>query len=220
MMAWVAAIVGVVAVSVAWALVRRGDLSIWRVMPIVYGTLGLISLLVADPRLTGDPELAVPTLDTTSRTVADGVLGLSIGMVLFGVTRMFVAIVVPRWPRFAAHTQVQYAQRLGIGIGVAVALSVFSLVGEELFWRGLVQAGIAASNGAVIAAGVAWLAYLLANLESRSLPVVAGAVVAGAVWAALPLVTGGILASLCCHAAWTTLMLVLPPRPGRAKMST
>jgi NAD(P)-dependent dehydrogenase (short-subunit alcohol dehydrogenase family) len=40
-----------------------------------------------------------------------------------------------------------------------------------------------------------------------------GAVVGGAAWTALAVWTGGVVASIGCHAAWTALMILLPPVP-------
>jgi membrane protease YdiL (CAAX protease family) len=217
-MGWLAALLGLVASTGAWELIRRGGRSIWRVMPVTYGVLGVGALVFADPRLADDPRLA-----STSTMWSLGTqvwLGLVIGVGLFAATRVFVAIVTPRWQGFAADTAAQYAQRLGVSAAVAITLSLVSLAGEELFWRGAVQPALVDGGlDALAAAGVAWGVYVVATLESRSLPVIAGAVVGGAVWAALPLVAGGIAASLCCHAAWTVLMIVLPPRAGRAMMT-
>jgi membrane protease YdiL (CAAX protease family) len=83
--------------------------------------------------------------------------------------------------------------------------------GEELFWRGLFLGELERSVGGLAAVVLAWGGFVLANLPSGNLAIVAGAVVGGAVWVALAWWTGGIAASLCCHAAWTALMLALPP---------
>lgn len=222
-MGWIGAGAGVLASTVAWGLIRRGWPSIWHVMPVLYVTLGVVALLVGDPRLTADARLTGLGPDRWWSLVAQAGVGLAMGAGLFLATRVFVAVVT-RWKTFAAHTRVQYAQGIGAGVWLTVGLAFVSLVGEELYWRGLVQpslAQVAAGTwtGPVWGATLAWAAYVVANLESRSLPVLAGAVVAGGLWAVLPLLTGGVAASLCCHAAWTVLMLVLPPRAGRGMMT-
>jgi membrane protease YdiL (CAAX protease family) len=86
---------------------------------------------------------------------------------------------------------------------------------EELFWRGLFQGRLDDATTPAVAAVLAWLAYLVANAASRSLPIVAGAIVGGAVWAGLAWWSGGVLASLASHILWTGLMLALPPGAGR-----
>ncbi len=57
--------------------------------------------------------------------------------------------------------------------------------------------------------------YVGVNVASRSLPIVAAAIVGGAVWAGLAWWTGGVLASLASHILWTGLMLALPPGAAR-----
>ncbi|HXF35744.1 MAG TPA: hypothetical protein VNO17_01015, partial [Actinomycetota bacterium] len=56
-----------------------------------------------------------------------------------------------------------------------------------------------------------WAGYVLVNLASGSPPIVAGALVGGAVWSGLAWWSGGVAASLASHAAWTALMLIGPP---------
>ena len=86
---------------------------------------------------------------------------------------------------------------------------------EELFWRGLFQGRLAQATTAAAAAAIAWLGYIVANVASHSLPIVAGAIVGGAVWGVLAWWSGGVLASLASHILWTGLMLLLPPGAGR-----
>jgi membrane protease YdiL (CAAX protease family) len=89
---------------------------------------------------------------------------------------------------------------------------------EELFWRGLVQGRLDEVTTTAAAAIGAWIVYLGVNSASRSLPIVAGAVVGGAVWASLAWWSGGVLASLASHILWTGMMLALPPGVGRPAM--
>ena len=87
---------------------------------------------------------------------------------------------------------------------------------EELFWRSLFQGHLAAVlSGGAAAAALAWLGYVVANVPSGSLPIVAGAVVGGALWSGLAWWSGGVLAPLGSHILWTGLMLALPPGAGR-----
>jgi membrane protease YdiL (CAAX protease family) len=221
-MGWIAAAAGVAGSTLAWASIRRGRVSIWRAMPVLYTVLGAVALLLGDPRLADDPRLTGRGPDDWWTVPAQIALGAGVGLLLFGATRLFVAI-VRGWHRFAADTAAEYAQRRETSVWASVLLTLVALAGEELYWRGLVQPGLGQVAdgtwaGPVVGASLAWAAYLVANLESRSLPVLAGAAVAGGVWAILPLWTGGIAASLCCHAVWTTLMLLLPPRVERGMM--
>jgi membrane protease YdiL (CAAX protease family) len=77
----------------------------------------------------------------------------------------------------------------------------------------VVQGVAGGALGDLPGAVLAWAAYVGANAFSGSVPVVLGAVVGGGVWAALAAWTGGVVASLACHAMWTALMVALPPVP-------
>jgi membrane protease YdiL (CAAX protease family) len=191
---------GAVAVVLAWRLVDLGKVSIWPAMTTVVGAAGLAA--VATGRLALSPRVAVPV------AVASGVGG---GVVLYGATAVFV-VVVRRWHVFDRHVAEIYDQRRGLSLGMALLLAAaVNASGEELFWRGLWQWRLAVAVGWPAAALVTWMAYVSANLASRSLPIAAGAVVGGAAWGALGLWTHGVLAPLLCHAVWTGLMLTWPP---------
>jgi membrane protease YdiL (CAAX protease family) len=137
---------------------------------------------------------------------------------LYVATAVFV-LLVRRWASFDRHVEEIYDQRKGLPLSLALVLAALVVApGEELFWRGLFQSRLAATTGWVVAAVLTWLIYIAANAASRSLPILFGALVSGAVWGALALWTRGVLASLLCHAVWTSLMLIFPP--GGAKRST
>lgn len=201
-------VAGGVAVIVAWRVVATGR-SIWPVMGTTLGILGLLSVA------TGDVPLS-PAVDVW---IASAV-GLGAGLALYLATVAFV-VVVRRWPMFDRHVQEIYDQRKGLSLGLALLLAAgVAAPGEELFWRGFFQANAAEPLGWVGAAALTWAAYLLANLASWNLPIVAGAVVGGAVWGALALWTHGVLASLLCHVVWTGLMLGVPPGGSKARAAS
>jgi hypothetical protein len=52
-----------------------------------------------------------------------------------------------------------------------------------------------------------------------SIPLLAGAVVGGALWTALAAWTGGVVAPLTSHLVWTGLMIAWPPLAARAKVT-
>jgi len=202
-------VLGLVVEGVAWWWISARGASVWATMTPVLVGLGVLALL------TGRPEAA--------KDVAVGfaaAVGLAAGILLFGATRVFVAIVAPRWAAFRAQSVSMYGRRDALPLGAVVALSVLLMVpGEELFWRGLVLPELErAFDGVVPAAALAWAAFVAANLPSRNLAIVAGAVVGGAVWVTLAAWSGGVVAGLLCHAAWTALMLALPPLETREAM--
>src|SRR4029079_18728112 len=96
-LAGIVVIVGVVASAVAWRLVARGR-DVWRTMPPMYVTLGLVAVLRAS-------SLAAP-FPVVGRSFTVGFqlgFGLLTGAVLFVATRVFVAL-PGRSAAFVPHT--------------------------------------------------------------------------------------------------------------------
>jgi membrane protease YdiL (CAAX protease family) len=199
-------VAGEIVLMVAWWSVSSRRRDLWHVIPLVLAVLGVSSVFLA-------PE-AHPKVSDASALV----VGAGTGIALFVATRIFVALAI-HWRPFARHVIDAYREAAEEPFVRSLVLSLLvSVPSEEFFFRGLTQrtlAGTWLSAGA--AAGVTLLLYVLANLPSRSLPIVAGAIVGGAVWGALAWWSGGIIAPLASHVAWTGLMLVLPPRVDAAE---
>lgn len=195
-------ILGVVVEGAAWWWISARGASVWAVMTPVLVGLGALALL------TGVPEAAQ---DVTVGVAAAA--GLGAGALLYAATRVFVAIVTPRWAAFRTQSVSMYGRRGPLSLGAVLALSVLLMVpGEEIFWRGLFLPELErAFDAALPAALLAWAAFVAANAPSRNLAIVAGAAVGGAAWVGLAVWSGGVVAGLLCHAAWTALMLAFPP---------
>jgi membrane protease YdiL (CAAX protease family) len=212
-LAWVASLLGIASAAAGWHLVARGR-DVWRTMPPVFALLGLVAVWLAPPL-----DAPAAAAGGAMSSLADVAFGLASGAALFVATRVFVAIAV-RAPAFARHVVSAYGRADSVSPTTAIALSVFvTAVGEELFWRGLVyRVGTDAFTSIGIVAAGCWLLYVAANLPSRLLPIIAAAVVGGALWTALAWWTGGVLAPIASHMLWTGLMLGFPPGPPRAEV--
>jgi len=197
-------VVGAVAEMLGWRIVVAGRASVWRLMPVVLLVMGLVAAFVRHPvaaaRVSGGSAFGV---------------GVASGLLLYGATRAFV-FVAGRWAPFHRHIVDAYRDAAEISIAGSLALSLLIVVpGEELFWRGLFQARLDQSLVGAAAGAWTWLAYVGVNASSASLPIVAGAVVGGGLWAVLAVWSGGVLASFVSHMLWTGLMLAFPPGAGR-----
>jgi membrane protease YdiL (CAAX protease family) len=192
--------VGLGAEAVAWWFVGVRRANVWAVMTPVLGAMGVAAILVEPPAWSPDAAPAVAAAT-----------GLASGVVLYVGTRAFVATVRP-WEAFGRHSLAMYQRQGGLSLAAAALVSVLVVVpGEELFWRGLFRGELAgAIDGRLLPAVLAWAAYVVANLPSANLAIVAGALVGGAAWTALGTWSGGVLAPLACHAVWTALMIALP----------
>jgi uncharacterized protein len=192
---------GMAAEIAAWRLVVAGRASVWSIMTPTFVLMGALAALVRHPVIASEVGTDVALA-----------LGILAGSLLYIATRVFVAV-VSGWRAFQRQTSQTYALAEDVPVATAAVLTGVMVVGEELFWRALVQPRFAeAAPGAGAGAALTWLAFVLVNSASSRLPIIAAAVVGGAVWALLAWWTGGMLASLLCHLIWTTLMIVRPPR--------
>jgi membrane protease YdiL (CAAX protease family) len=193
-------VAGALAVVVGWRLVRSGRVTVWVAMGVASGAAGLAAL-------------ATGRLELSSRfgPFSAAGLGLATGVLLYAATVAFV-VVVRRWHVFDRHVAEIYDQRKGLPLAAALVIAAgVTGPGEEFFWRGLLQGRLEESFGPGLAALLTWAGYVAANAFSQSLPILAGAMVSGAVWGGLAAWTGGVLASVVCHGVWTGLMLTVPP---------
>jgi hypothetical protein len=195
-------VAGAAAEILAWRVVAVGRRSVWAVMGLALPVIGAVSVVVR-------PPVSVVGVDRIEAAAA----GVATGVSLYAATRAFL-VATRRWDVFARHTRETYRPRGRLPYAVLLPLALLAVVGEELFWRGLFQARLAAEAGAGGGALLTWFAFVGANAASASLAILAGAVVGGALWAGLAAWSGGVLASVASHGAWTLLMLVFPPADG------
>lgn len=203
-------VLGLVAEAGAWWLVATRRRDVWTTLIPVAGVMGVAAVFLGPPELSPDVSPGVAA-----------VAGATAGVALYAATRAFV-VVVRRWDAFRRDSIRTYLRQGTVPLALALLLSAgVGAAGEELFWRGLFQVHAARGlDSPAAGAALTWGAFVLANLPSLNLAIVAGAVVGGAVWTALALWTGGILASLLCHGVWTALMLWLPVvRPAAGEVA-
>jgi uncharacterized protein len=199
-------VAGLAAEVIGWWLVASRGRSVWRVMPVVLGAMGIAAVLARPPVAASEVSVTAALL-----------VGVASGVALYLGTRAFVWLAA-HWEPFRRDVVEKYAQASEVSVAQSLVLSLLIMVPcEELFWRGLFQERLAVTLAAGAAAAIGWAGYVVANVPSRSLPIVAAAVVGGALWAGLAWWTGGVLASLASHILWTGLMLVLPPGAGRPR---
>lgn len=193
-------VLGLAAEAYAWWLISFRGRSVWAVMTPVLAGLGGAALLAGPPAWS-------PRVDAAAAVL----LALGTGALLYLATRTFVTL-VRRWGAFREQSIGMYLRRGRLSLPGILLLSVVLMVpGEELFWRGVFQVEAASVvGGRTLGAVVTWGAFVVANLPSGNLAILAGGVVGGAVWTALGWWSGGALAPLVCHGVWTSLMLAFP----------
>jgi membrane protease YdiL (CAAX protease family) len=203
-----AAVVGIAVQAVVWHLIAIDRLPFWPATTSTFAILGVAALLV------GSPACCAAT--TAMPAVA---IGATAGAALYGATRVVVGLASRLAPIRAAVLDV-YRRSDETSFAAALALTVLlATPGEELFWRGLVLPELQASTAPILGAVLAWVGYVGVNAATANLPLLAGAIVGGAVWTALGAWSEGVLAPLASHLLWTALMLVWPPSAAREKLA-
>jgi membrane protease YdiL (CAAX protease family) len=202
------AVAGLLAVGVGWWLVSSRGRDVWRVMPVVLAAMGVAAVLVRRPVAANEVPVGVALA-----------VGIVSGVALYVATRVFVRM-ASRVDAFGRATAAIYDEAGTVSVTRSLVLSLVVMVpGEELFLRGLVQPRLSeiARLGPALASVGTWAAYVVVNVASRRVPIVLGAIVGGALWAALWWWSGGLLASLASHILWTGAMLAFPPGAGRRR---
>ena len=200
-------VAGIVAQFVVWRMVARDRLPFWPTTAVTFTVLGIASLLTVDPSCCRETKVAV----------AAGV-GIASGTALYGATRLVVGLAT-RNPRLDRGVTDVYRRTQETSFLIALALTLaIAVPGEELFWRGLVLPEAQETTSSTTGALLTWAAAVGVNAAWASAPLLAGAVVAGALWTWLATWSGGVVAPLASHLVWTGLMLSWPPLADRAKV--
>jgi membrane protease YdiL (CAAX protease family) len=197
-------VVGVLVQVVVWRLVVRGRIPFWPATATTFALIGMASLLAGDPSWCREKELGV----------ASGV-GVASGIVFYGATRVVVGLASRQPVLHAAVADLYRRSRETRFVAVLLLTLVVAVPGEELFWRGFLLPELRDATGSVTGAILTWAAAAGVAAAWASPPLLAGAVVGGALWTALGTWSGGVLAPIASHLVWTTLMLVWPPPAAR-----
>jgi membrane protease YdiL (CAAX protease family) len=197
------AVAGPVAHAVSWGVVRWGRVSVVSASSVTMAVLGPLAVIVG-PIAWADRFDVLPAAG----------IGIAAGVALYLATVAFMAV-AGRVDVVARHTADLYREAEDRPAFVVLALSVLvSAPGEELLWRGVVLSVLEDSAGSVgLAALLCWAAFAAVNAVSGRIPIILGGLVGGAAWTGLAWWTGGVAASIACHAVWTGLMILRPP-PG------
>jgi membrane protease YdiL (CAAX protease family) len=196
-------------------------------MDVAVVVLGIAGQALVHRKVTGSGRLAwittgslfallVPLIllgDQVHLSFTTGALlsGAAAGLAFFVVVQLALGV-LSRWPRFAEDVRSLYRDRGTLPLAVELGVGGLVAAGEELFWRGLTVIVLTPSLGTSGAAAASLLLSVGTYAFSRSLAVLAGAVVGGSLWSALALWSpGGLATAVGCHVTWTMLMVAFEP---------
>ncbi len=138
-------------------------------------------------------------------------LGLAAGAVMSLVTYLAYPLVTQLLPFVATQTAFLYAAFRVPPAIVAALVLVPVIVGEELVWRGVIQAALVARFGRARGVLLAAFGYALAVAPLGSPVLVFVAFACGLVWGALREASQSLVAPLLAHVLWDLLVLVWLP---------
>ena len=201
-------VAGVAVQAIAWRLVALGRARFWPVVGAIWAILGTVSIAIGEVRCCLDGSV-----------FGAASVGVASGLVLYVATRLVVAVAT-RWPPLARAVGSTYGRSDEISAAALWLVTLAIVVpGEELFWRGVATPWLGDAAGSLAGAILAWIASIGVTLAWANAAFLAAAVVGGALWTALAVWSGGVVAPIASHLVWTAFMLAWPPAGGRAKVA-
>lgn len=187
----------------AWlaAAASTGPLGIWSAIGGTAVALGLAVLLFDRPAATA-------LLRPSPRRI---LLGATAGGLMAVATYALYPVLARLAPFIATDTARLYAAfRAPSRVLASVAL-VPVILGEELVWRGVVQASLVQRLGAGRGLALAAALYALVHVPLGSPVLVGVAFFCGLAWGALRATTASLVSTLVAHLSWDVLVLLWLP---------
>jgi membrane protease YdiL (CAAX protease family) len=191
--------IGVVIAAAAWgAMFAAGRRHFWKRAALAGAAIGGYAVAV-EPHVIGH-------LLTRPRWELDLVAGAASGVALFVIFWIGEQVLVVVLPTLAAEVGDLYSVRGETKALYIPLILVIAGLGEELFFRGLIQERAGVAVALVVYAGV--------HLWERKVILVVAALIGGIYWGALLSLTGGLVAPIVSHLVWAMLIIVWrPARP-------
>ena len=171
-------------------------------------TLGLAATWIVGAGVTGPLPAGRFSLVVSAGSVSNAVwLGVIAGAALGAVfvVGAFLTRLIP--PLSDLVSQVLAFADYG-SIGVVTAITLINGAAEELFFRGAVYSAVRPYHPILVSTVV----YVIATLASGNVMLGFAAILLGSLCAVLRRCTGGIVAPVCTHVVWSTIVLfALPP---------
>jgi uncharacterized protein len=189
--------------SLTWlaAAAIAGPLSVWPIIGGIAVVLGVAVLLFDHPATTA-------LLKPRSSLV---LLGATAGAMMVFATFFLYPLLARSFPFIATDTAQLYTAFRMLSPVVAALALVPVIVGEELVWRGVVQASLVrrfeAWKGVTLAAAV----YALVHAPFGSPVLVVVAFFCGLAWGTLRATTGSLVPTLVAHLLWDVVVLLWLP---------
>ncbi len=188
---------------VVWlaAAASSGPLGVWSAIGGTAVALGLAVMLF-------DRRASTALLQPSPRLV---LLGAAAGSMMAATTYLLYPLLARVLPFIATDTAQLYAAFRAPSIVVASVALIPVVVGEELVWRGIVQASLVERLGARGGVALAAVVYALVHAPLGSPVLVAVALFCGLAWGALRAMTASLVPTLVAHLLWNALVMLWLP---------
>lgn len=183
------------------ASASTGPLGIWKAIGGAAVALGVAVLLL-------DRRASTALLRPSPGLV---LLGAAAGGVMAAATYLLHPPLARLLPFVAADTARLYSAFRAPSAAVASMALVPVVIGEELVWRGVVQASLVHRLGARSGIALAAAAYALVHVPLGSPVLVAAAFSCGLAWGVLRATTASLVPALVAHLLWDALVLLWFP---------
>ena len=138
-------------------------------------------------------------------------LGAIAGGLMAVATYLIYPVLARVLPFVATDTAELYAAFRAPSLLIASVALVPVIVGEELVWRGAVQASLVRHHGAWKGVMLAAFIYALAHAPLGSPVLVAAAFCCGLAWGTLRATTASLVPTLVAHLLWVVLVMLWLP---------
>lgn len=147
-------------------------------------------------------------------------LRASVALVLYGIVAavllyglfLFGYDVTKSSPIFSQGVNQVYSLRSSEPSWFIALLLIFPIgLGEEVYWRGLIQRTFTERAGSYPGLGLASAAYALAHLPTLNPPLILTALIGGLVWGSLYKFTNSLVPGIVSHILWDLMIFVLLP---------
>ncbi len=103
--------------------------------------------------------------------------------------------------------------QLGVGLEpyLIALLLIFTSIGEEAYWRGLILHSLRERMGSIHAVVFSSLLYSSVHVWTMNIPLMLIALIAGLVWGLLYVKTRSLASASASHIVWTELIFIFAP---------
>lgn len=142
-------------------------------------------------------------------------LGTVVGGMMTAATHLLYPLLIATAPFIARDTAFLYSAFRAPSLAIASLALVPVILGEELVWRGVVQAALVQRCGSWAGISLTAAAYALAHAPLGSPVLVLAALLCGLCWGALRIASGSLVPTLVAHLLWDALVLLWLPLDTR-----